>query len=179
MRWGWEMFWRKPRDVEFGSPRQKAEIRVENTDKDNSGQGFRITQSLALQILVLLIHWAVFTAFVLFCSAVIYWFFTSENASVWGVLSRIFGSKSMSAVFMFWGLPVFCAIDWLAIGKFTLRPWKRWLEGKDSVKEQTLTFVPSQSNSYWRCALSFHQKRRKWITSKYSLMRRVSRILIV
>ena len=179
MRWGWEMFWRKPRDVEFGSPRQKAEIKVKHIDKATPSQGFRITQSLALQILVLLIHWAVFTAFVLFCSAVIYWFFTSENASVWGVLGRIFGSKSMSAVFMFWGLPVFCAIDWLAIGKFTLRPWKRWLEGKDSVKEQTLTFVPSQSNSYWRCALSFHQKRRKWITSKYSLMSRVSRILIV
>ena len=78
------MFWRKPRDIEFGSPREKAKASIKRIDKYDSGQRFRITQSLALQILVLLTHWAVFTAFVLFCSAVIYWFYTAENASVWG-----------------------------------------------------------------------------------------------
>ena len=86
------MFWRKPRDIEFGSPREKAEASIKRIDKYDSGQRFSITRSLAFQILVLVTHWAVFTAFVLFCSAVIYWFYTAENASVWGELDRIFGS---------------------------------------------------------------------------------------
>ena len=119
------MFWRKPRDVEFGSPRQKAKASVRRIDKYGSGQRFRITRSLALQILVHLAHWAVFTAFVIFCGAVIYWFYAAENASVWGVLGRIFGSKSTSAVYTFWGLPVFCAIEWLFSGKIIIFPWNR------------------------------------------------------
>ena len=119
------MFWRKPRDVEFGSPRQKAKASVKRIDKYESGQRFRITRSLALKILVLLTHWAVFTAFVLFCSTVIYWFYSTDNASVWVVLGRIFGSNSASSVYTFWGLPVFCIVDWLFSGKIKIFPWNR------------------------------------------------------
>ena len=119
------MFWRKPRDVEFRSPLPKAKASVKSIVKYDSDQRLRITRSRALQILVLLNRWAVFTTFVLFCSAVIYWFYTAKNASVWGVLSRNFGSKSTSAVYTFWGLPIFCAIEWLFPGKIIIFPWNR------------------------------------------------------
>ena len=101
------MFWRKPRDIEFGSPQKRAKASIKKINKYDSGQRFIITRSLALQILVLLSHWAVFTAFVLFCSVAIYWFYTTDNASVWKLLGRIFESNSASAEYTFWGLPVF------------------------------------------------------------------------
>ena len=103
------MFWKKPRDIEFGSPREKAEASIKRIDKYDSGQRFSITRSLAFQILVLVTHWAVFTAFVLFCIAVIYWFYTTDNASVWGLLGRIFESNNPYAVYTLWGLPFFAS----------------------------------------------------------------------
>ena len=99
------MFWRKPRDIEFGSLGEKAKASIKKIDKYNCGQRFRSTRSLSLQIVVLLTHWAVFTAFVLFCSAVIYWFYTTNDARVWGLLGRIFESNNPDAVYTLWGLP--------------------------------------------------------------------------
>ena len=81
--------------------------------------------------LAFLIHWATFIAFVVFLVSAIYFLATVQYADWWTapikLLERVLGARHryIHEVFIFWGLPLFCTVDWLFTGKITIFPWKR------------------------------------------------------